>query len=356
MGTIRTLLALAVVFAHCYGFVFTGGMLAVQIFYVISGYLMSLILLSDNDYIDIKKFYLNRALRLMPIYWFVALASLGFNIFLNIQGEDRFFYIFSEIDEWAKVLSIFSNIFIIGQDVIVFTGVIDGDFGFLTDLSKSELNVGDGLLVPQSWTLALEISFYLIAPFILRSPKVWMLILAGSLFIKFYLVYLGIGTTDPFSYRFFPAELSLFLLGSFSHQYLQPLYMKKGFLSQRTLPVFITSFSIAIILFYSFLPQYKSFVLALIMIAYMVLVIPFLAHFQKIFYFDNWIGNLSYPIYISHFLVIWIVNYFAFHYGFFQTFSYYASILVGTLIFSYGLEQLINKRINLLREIIRGKK
>ena len=32
MGTVRFLLAFAVVFAHSYGFVFTGGQLAVQIF------------------------------------------------------------------------------------------------------------------------------------------------------------------------------------------------------------------------------------------------------------------------------------------------------------------------------------
>ena len=76
MGTVRTLLALAVVFAHCYGFMFTGGMLAVQIFYMISGYLMSLILLNENAYTNLKSFYINRALRLFPIYWIVAATSL----------------------------------------------------------------------------------------------------------------------------------------------------------------------------------------------------------------------------------------------------------------------------------------
>ena len=42
MGTIRLLLALAVVFTHSYGYLFTGGKLAVQLFYIISGYLMSI--------------------------------------------------------------------------------------------------------------------------------------------------------------------------------------------------------------------------------------------------------------------------------------------------------------------------
>ena len=50
MGTIRLLLALGVVFTHSYGYLFTGGKLSVQIFYMISGYLMSLILINQKTY------------------------------------------------------------------------------------------------------------------------------------------------------------------------------------------------------------------------------------------------------------------------------------------------------------------
>ena len=62
---------------------------------------------------------------------------------------------------------VLSNIFILGQDLIFLTGIFDGNYSFTTDFTQSELPIWAGLLVPQAWTLALEITFYLIAPFIL---------------------------------------------------------------------------------------------------------------------------------------------------------------------------------------------
>ena len=54
MGTIRLLLALAVVFSHSYGYLLVGGRLAVQLFYIISGYLISFILIELKSYSSIK--------------------------------------------------------------------------------------------------------------------------------------------------------------------------------------------------------------------------------------------------------------------------------------------------------------
>lgn len=44
MGCIRSFLAVTVLVGHSYGYVFTGAVLAVQIFYVISGFLISFVL------------------------------------------------------------------------------------------------------------------------------------------------------------------------------------------------------------------------------------------------------------------------------------------------------------------------
>ena len=76
MGSVRTLLAVAVVFAHSYGFIFVGGRLAVQLFYVISGFLISYILVEARTYCTVSNFYINRFLRLFPIYWCVALTTV----------------------------------------------------------------------------------------------------------------------------------------------------------------------------------------------------------------------------------------------------------------------------------------
>ena len=58
MGSIRTLLALAVVFNHATGdFVFVGPVLAVELFYIISGFLISFILVEAKSYSNIKSFF-----------------------------------------------------------------------------------------------------------------------------------------------------------------------------------------------------------------------------------------------------------------------------------------------------------
>ncbi|MCX6311853.1 MAG: acyltransferase, partial [Bacteroidetes bacterium] len=74
MGSIRTLLALSVVVFHSY-FIFgerlIGGLVAVQAFYLISGFYMAMILnekykAGKGSY---KLFITNRFLRIYPAYW-----------------------------------------------------------------------------------------------------------------------------------------------------------------------------------------------------------------------------------------------------------------------------------------------
>ena len=110
MGTIRLLLALAVVFTHSYGYLFTGGKLAVQLFYIISGYLMSLILLNNKTYSNLYKFYSNRLLRLFPVYWGVAILTfVYFLVNYIIGGEDFFFQTYFDVGFLAGFSLFLSN-------------------------------------------------------------------------------------------------------------------------------------------------------------------------------------------------------------------------------------------------------
>ena len=80
MGFLRTLLALSVVLDHLgggYADHLVGGRLAVQLFYVISGFLISYVLTATDNYQGATgKFYANRFLRLFPIYLAVAALTL----------------------------------------------------------------------------------------------------------------------------------------------------------------------------------------------------------------------------------------------------------------------------------------
>lgn len=353
MGTIRTILALAVVFGHAGAYFFTGGMLAVQLFYIIPGYLMSLILLS-NSYKSVSSFYLNRFLRLFPIYWVVALTTLLI-YFLFASKDYSFFSTYTELGV-NSIWLVLSNVFLIGQDWIMFTGVSDGVFGFTTNYRESEVLVHQGLLVPQAWTLGVEISFYAIAPFILKNWKYWVSLLIISLALRVYFVLIGLGTEDPFSYRFFPLELALFLFGVFSHQILKPLYLKYRLLDHQKIVKGSTFFVMIVILMFHLIPVhtlFKDFIFKGIF----VLALPLLAKFQVENRVDNWIGNLSYPIYICHVIVIQIMNTFFGQFNFSKSTLYYFSVIFASVFFAYVLEVFINRRVDIVRLRIReGRK
>ena len=51
--------------------------------------------------------------------------------------------------------------------------------------------------MPQAWTLGVEITFYLVAPFVLRSPRRLLALLAASLALRAVLIATGIGLSDP---------------------------------------------------------------------------------------------------------------------------------------------------------------
>jgi peptidoglycan/LPS O-acetylase OafA/YrhL len=78
VGLLGTLLALSVVFDRAAPAeeLLVGGQIAVQCFYVMSGFLISYILVERRSYASIWAFYVNRYLRLYPIYFVVAILSL----------------------------------------------------------------------------------------------------------------------------------------------------------------------------------------------------------------------------------------------------------------------------------------
>ncbi|GAB3046429.1 hypothetical protein GCM10027185_57870 [Spirosoma pulveris] len=103
MGILRFLLAISVVVFHTgkplLGVKFSGGALAVQLFFVISGFYMSLIL--NEKY---KKgtstynlFITNRLLRLYPVYLLTGLITLAIT-FID-------FSFFNQTENWFGIMS-----------------------------------------------------------------------------------------------------------------------------------------------------------------------------------------------------------------------------------------------------------
>ncbi|MGB1373684.1 MAG: acyltransferase family protein [Aequoribacter sp.] len=307
MGLVRTLLAISVVFTHSYGFLLVGGQYAVQIFYMISGYLISFVLIESRNYKSVWKFYLNRALRLFPVYWLVlAVSLLAIGFASAVLGQEhQLLSTYESAPFWLRAWLTLSNVFVVGQDLLMFSAVRNDELVLLTDFRASDYPLWQGLAVPQAWTIGVELTFYAIAPFILHRQRWLCALLFFSLLLRIFFIGWGFGTQDPWSYRFFPTELALFLLGALSHQLWAPVVTRTVTLKNASeiatlmLAVFICSFWI--------LPQ--NFLVTSILFLSTLFCLPLLFLFQERYEWDRRIGELSYPVYITHMLVIWVFGY-----------------------------------------------
>src|SRR5205823_6599909 len=115
------------------------------------------------------------------------------------------------LDWWSAALLVGTQIIMWGQDFYLFLTIKGGSLAFLSNFTTDPHPLYLLLLIPQGWTLGLEFSFYILAPFIVRrSFRTVALILAASLLLRLSLQFWFGYSGDPWSYRFFPSELALF--------------------------------------------------------------------------------------------------------------------------------------------------
>ena len=303
MGIIRVILAISVVFQHCpwhTGSVFVGGQLAVQTFYIISGFLISHILLSNDAYKDPFKFYFNRFLRIYPIYYAIGIITLLGAYFVFPE----FFAVYRLVPLPIDALFALFNITIFGLDWLMIFGFSGGELHVVPDYKHSDILLYRGILVGQAWTLGVELSFYLIAPWIVRSKRLLFTLFAMSAALKASLYAAGIAQNDPWGCRFFPSELSFFLVGVMANQYLLPLWGKYLLASGNAhIPRYATLLVSSILMTFLLLPFDRAITIPLLF-CLIVILLPLTFIFQNGTPIDRRIGELSYPVYIGHMVVI----------------------------------------------------
>ena len=203
MGAIRLFLALVVVGAHFQGAwlypqlkvaipagVWLGvhGGLAVLLFYVISGFLISVVLAEKYaaDSAGTLGFYRARFIRIFALYWPVVAG--GFILMPSIAAA---------FAAQAGPLQWFTALFLFGMDWhVAFIGW-NGTIVFLS----------------QAWTLGAELTFYALAPFILRSARAVLALMAASFALRLAIDFV-FGFSQDWSFQFFPSTLGFFLLGN----------------------------------------------------------------------------------------------------------------------------------------------
>lgn len=295
MGLLRLLLALAVVGDHILppfpGLRLTAGTMAVEVFFVVSGFYMQMVL--SQRYASAGAFYISRAFRILPTYWVVAAFALALR-----PGSD-FHHLISL--GWQPLVLVFaSNILIVFQDTLLFLGVDHGGLFFTADFHATAPQLSSYLVLRPSWTLALELYFYLMAPSLARLRSLHLGLIALVLTGARLAAYRAGLDHDPWYYRFFPFELPLFLLGMLSFRLFTRIETLPFLKSKSTALVAIAGLIVLGQCFVANVPDQYIFVAAAAAAA--VLPIAFAAF--KDVSIDRIAGDLSYPVYLVHYPVI----------------------------------------------------
>lgn len=318
MGLIRLWLALLVYFEHLGGFGLSHlltGIIAVKSFFIISGFLIQLVLL--RKYHDATRFWQfdflkSRFIRIYPLYWIVLLGSL---IFLVVTGVSPRLYnalpieygmtyevlhhklIFDHDNLVAKIWYIASHILIFGYDIgqYIIYNMQQAKFTLIGSTPYiGHLWGRSFMLIPQGWSMAIELWFYLLAPFILLRSTIFIIVLTILVtYIRRHIHFdCSVYAMDIFGSLFY------FIIGAMACRF----YLK--YLQNATKKYHYLSFIMLLGLFIYTL-NFKSLNISnkeglfYVMLACSLPVIFNRFHKNPI---DRFLGDLSYPIYLVHFL------------------------------------------------------
>jgi len=328
MGLLRLLLAAAVVAEHStpiFGLTFTGGHLAVRLFFIISGFYMAMILTTKYTATRPNRYWLfisNRFLRIYPCYYVVLLLSLAFyaaaSFYLHHPADRLVLWqtAWRHGQIWGLFFVSLCQFTVVGMDAVcVFVyNIAQGihlpgadtaaaDVAWLPTAGADPSGLVPAwrfMFVPQSWAISIELLFYLVVPWLI-SWRTRNLVLLGSLSLASYLancLFVYPALSDLLGYFFFPFHLFLFILGMLAWRY------SEVFLAHVPRPLKIalvvaTFGALAVSQFLSVAPR------NIVCIALMALSLPIFFNWTKDSRLQRWLGDLAYPIYVCHILMKW---------------------------------------------------
>ncbi|MEO8678041.1 MAG: acyltransferase [Vicinamibacterales bacterium] len=310
MGVFRILLAFCVVLSHGLNIAIPVATadVAVQTFYIVSGFYMGLIL--TEKYRDFSPYFTNRLLRLYPAYFVVLIVTLAHSIVRLLMGRSAadpglvaYVSDFAPLGLAARTYLIGTNLVLWTQDLTMFLKLAPAGQGlaWTTNFALSNPHVEKFLLVPQAWSLSIELSFYLLAPWLVaRSTALLITIVAATLVARLLLARIGLDF-DPWTYRFFPIEVGSFVLGILSYRSMgarsASAWQQRAALAGLLMAT----------LTYSAGPGGSLQRLAFY--GYCVWALPLVFQLTRRNRVDRYLGELSYPIYLTHLLVISVALY-----------------------------------------------
>jgi peptidoglycan/LPS O-acetylase OafA/YrhL len=285
MGTWRLLLAWLVIADHTPGLRqivdLEIGKIAVCTFFFVSGFLMPLTFNSHYHRYGwlggARRFYLNRFLRIYPIYWAALVATL---LAVGFYGPGLLEHAAS-VTDLERVRTYLQNVLLLG-------------------LNQTFVWGGDFRLDPPAWTLDVELQYYALVPLLLllgarRRP--WLtLTLIGLGGVSAYLFF---RPTQVYGIDRSLLAWSLFFLlgyGFYFSPALQSLALRKRWLIA----------AIAALLVLARLSRFANLTTLLVTLAFIAVSAALLVLQQNRGFgaLDRLFGDLSYPTYILHWICV----------------------------------------------------
>lgn len=247
----------------------------------------------NNRYRDPSQnstFYIGRLRRLWPTYLIPLLFLIPTG---KLQAVAHWIL---ELPAALKYLAIFSNATMIGNDLLVHLSVIDGRMVFSEYGIDPDHNGSSFILNLPSWSLSVEVMFYISAPFIVRSLGASLIVLSMSIIACLYVKFINPDIFTRFRVDLFYSNLFIcFGLGMLGYRLSQCA-------KSRTLPEAINYLVPAYLLSFIALPNSCGWLYVTLSLA-----IPALFELTKSNTFDKFFGDLSYPIHILHMLIALLI-------------------------------------------------
>ncbi len=293
---IRGIAVLAVVLYHANVKFFSGGYLGVDIFFVISGYLISLIV---NEELKKKKFnlihfYERRIRRIIPILYLVILLVIPFVIINFIPADGRNFF----------------------ESVFAITALSSN---FLFWLEEGEYFARDNSIKPllHTWSLSVEMQFYLFFPILLlfleklKKPKLNIIVAVAliSMFLSFWIS----KTNKDANFYLITSRIWEIMAGAICFYLMQK--RRKSINKNYCESLSLLAIFLILISFFLFNKEtrHPGYFTLIPIISTMILI----SYSQNTFFTKkilenrviNYFGLISYSLYIIHFPVLAILNY-----------------------------------------------
>jgi len=277
LGTYRLCLAMLVALSHI-GVGVMGlnpGVVAVVGFYLVSGYVMTGLFRAHYARADkITGFYRDRVLRLYPHYLVIAIITL---VWFALSGARADY-----LRTTPTLRNLLENALVVPLNFFMF-------------------NHSDHFtLIPPAWSLGAEVQFYIVFPLVLLAGLRFPVLIASS--VVYVAASMGSINSDWYGYRLLPGVLWMFLLGS----WLFDIHQRTDRRSRGMAACLIVSMAVVALAFVLELhgtlklPYNRETLIGLVA---GILVVNTVAYRPRR-PLDDMLGNLSYGVFLSHFLVM----------------------------------------------------